>query len=64
MSRQILVVGNDDDGWNVEAEISGKTVIFACISKEDANALQDLLTDCSWFQIEDRQLGPSALLFD
>lgn len=54
MSDNVIVVGDDEDGWNVEVTMSGQTVVFACLDKEAANELQDMISSCSWFQIENR----------
>jgi hypothetical protein len=45
-----LVVGNDDEGWNVEYfDTDGKLVLRAgCIDKVDAEALAECLNNASW----------------
>ena len=47
----ILVTGNADDGWNVEAHLDEHKVTFACEDQADANDLQDLLNRCAWFDV-------------
>lgn len=54
MNEQVKVVWDESDAWNVEALVSGQTVVFACDSLEAANELKERLDACSWSQIENR----------
>lgn len=55
MNDSVNVVGNEEDGFNVEVKMGSKrTAVFACISRESAEELQEMISDCSWFQVEER----------
>lgn len=56
MNSKLKVVGNDEDGWNVEVEMGDKTAVFACPCEADADELRDRIDDCSWYQIENRRM--------
>lgn len=50
----VSLVGDDQDGWNVEVLMNMKVVVFACDSREAADELRTMISECSWFQIESR----------
>jgi len=54
MDNTAKVVGNNEEGWNVEVAMSGKVVVFACDCRAAAENLQQEISECSWFQIENR----------
>lgn len=47
----IVVTGNEDDGWNVDAVYDEHKTVFACDSKQDAEDLADILNRCAWFEV-------------
>lgn len=57
METVATIVGNDDDGWNVEATIQGTWWIeLACEDREHAEELRESLERCSWFAM--REIRP------
>lgn len=49
-----VVVGNDEDGWNVEySDDSGKKILRAgCMDKVDAEELAQCLNNTSWLDVD------------
>lgn len=55
MRNDVKLIGDDNDGWNVEVKMGDNaTAVFACDDKEAAEELLDRISECSWFQIEKR----------
>ena len=55
ITEKAIVVGNNEDGWNVEYfDHTGVCVLrVACGDREDADELALLLNDASWIELSE-----------
>lgn len=54
METVTRIEGNEDDGFNVKANINGSwEVEFACEDREHADELAAALEKCSWFAMKE-----------
>jgi len=43
--------GNQEDGWNIVANMDGYRATLACEDREDAEELRHILNRLSWFTV-------------